>query len=156
MLKKATALLSALCLAISTTAVFAESSDGGDSYNMVINESDVVRNIPREMFGINCEWAVGVNNRFLDQVNGEVIIAPSFAEGWKDTMVFSRMSGASAQRFKWKDALGDYKSRATQKIWGVSDKCYLGIIEWLKAIQSVTPDIKIWKQGRGRQGESCR
>lgn len=143
MFKKATALLSALCLAMSITAVFAENSDNDNSYNMVINESDVVRNIPREMYGINCEWAVGVNNRFLDQVNGEVIIAPSFAEGWKDTMVFSRMAGGSAQNFKWKDALGDYKNRATQQIWGVSNKCYLGIIEWLKAIQSVTPDIKI-------------
>lgn len=100
MFKKATALLSALCLAMSITAVFAENSDNDNSYNMVINESDVVRNIPREMYGINCEWAVGVNNRFLDQVDGEVIIAPSFAEGWKDTMVFSRMAGGSAQNFK--------------------------------------------------------
>lgn len=143
MFKKVTALLSALCLAMSTTAVFAENDDNENNYNMIISESDVVRYIPREMFGINYEWAVGVNNRFLDKVDGDVIIAPSFSEGWKDAMVFARMAGGSAQSFKWKDALGDYKNRATQKIWGVSDKCYLGIIEWLKAIQSVTPDIEI-------------
>ena len=66
MLKKITALLCTLCLCIPTAAVFAEDSINDNNYNMVINESDVVRYVPREMYGRNCEWSVGINNNYFD------------------------------------------------------------------------------------------
>lgn len=113
------------------------------NYNMSIDETKTVRKVGREMYGINCEWVVGVDSNFFDTVDGEIIQAPSFQEGWKDTFVFGRMAGCSSQEFKWKDALGNFESRATQTLWDLKDKAYLGIIEWIQALRSVTPDIKI-------------
>lgn len=139
MFRKITAILLLIVFALSSGTVIAAEND----YNMVINENNTVRNITREMYGVNCEWSVGINANYFDVVGGEVVQAPSFAEAWKDTMVFARMAGASSQLFKWKDALGDFEDRKVQKIWSVSDVVYLGIVEWVKAIQSVTPDIKI-------------
>lgn len=139
MIKRIASMLTVVSLIFGTSAALAADY----SYDMVINEDKVVRTIPREMYGINCEWSVGINKDYFDVVNGDIIQAPTFKEAWQDTMVFARMAGGSSQAFKWKDALGDFKSRSTQKIWSMSDKVYLGIIEWLKAIQSVTPDIKI-------------
>ena len=111
--------------------------------NMAVDESQVTRTIEREMYGINCEWACGMNYDFLIMEDGELKTSPTFTEAWQDTFVFGRMAGNSSQSLFWKEAIGPLEDRDNQSLWYLNDKVYMGIIEWLNAVYSVTPDAKI-------------
>ena len=111
--------------------------------NMAVDESQITRTIERELYGINCEWDSGMDYNFLTMEDGELKTSPTFTEAWQDTFVFGRMAGGSSQKFFWKEAIGPLADRDNQMIWHTNDKVYLGIIEWLNAVYSVTPDAKI-------------
>ncbi len=113
------------------------------SVNMAIDENEVIRIADPELYGINCEWSVGVNDNYLDSTEDGIILSPTFKDAWQDTFTFGRMAGCSSQDFIWKDALGPFEGRKNQTMWTLTDKVYAGIIEWLQSIYSVNPDAKI-------------
>lgn len=112
-----------------------------------IDENETIRHIDREMYGTNCEWSAGeesFGNWVVRDKDGTCGLPANFAEAWKDTLPFARMAGSSANEFRWKDAIGPMNKRANQKMWGYQNgPVYSGIVEWLTALYSVTPDAQI-------------
>lgn len=111
----------------------------------VIDENVIERRADREMYGINCEWsAQKLEDYFIYGEDGSQSPHPQFPEVWKDTMVFARQAGGSSQSFVWKNSIGPLSQRPAQKMWGYqNDKLYLGLVEWLQAVYSATPDAEI-------------
>lgn len=111
---------------------------------MRIDETNVVRTIGPEMYGVNMEWAVGPSNYSqIKTENGTVVKNETFPQTYGDMLKFTRKAGTSADYFLWKDALGDISSRKTQKLWGVTDKVYEGIVEWLECLYSATDSPRV-------------
>lgn len=101
------------------------------SVNMVIDDSNIVREIYPEMYGVNMEWSVGNGKIWSLDRQGNLVMNESFPKAYGELLQFTRKAGTSANYFKWKDALGKVEDRKTQKIWNVSNKVYEGVIEWL-------------------------
>lgn len=123
---------------------YAEQTQNINTANMYINESELIRHMGKEMYGINCEWSVGFNDSyFIKDGNQNVVLNPRFGEAFKDIMVAARQAGTSSQKMKWKDAIGPFETRNQQTIWEKTGVVYLGIVEWLKQIYSANPNTKI-------------
>ncbi len=140
-IKKLLALILSLNIVMPASSVFAADTN---TFRMVIDDSNVFREIGPEMYGTNMEWAVGISDTSQRRnEKGEIVVKESFAEKYGDLLKFTRKAGTSANYFLWKDALGDLNERKNQKIWGVTDKVYEGVVEWLKSLYMGTDSPKI-------------
>lgn len=123
--------VSALLLSACAGTVGAEVTEK----NMLINTGSVRRYAPRELYGLNLEWAVGVNDTIqYKNDEGKVLLRPDFPEVMGGLLSFTRKAGSSSSFFKWKESIGDISERGQQTLWYSTNKVYEGIGEWLEYI----------------------
>lgn len=141
--KSVISLLLCFCILLPINAL--ASADGiTRMVNMNIDESKVVRTMERRMYGTNFEWSVGASETyFVTDKDGKVSINPNLRDLYKRIMVFGRQAGTSSKLFKWKEALGPADLRKDQTIWGTTGTVNFGIIEWLKMMYAVDPNIEL-------------
>ena len=98
-----------------------------------IDTNTVLKNVKREMYGINFEWggygdyyvniyddntSNGFDNSKLNELNPSVLeTKQSFVDAFKDNLPIARMAGVSANYMLWKEAIGNWQDRGELDFW---------------------------------------
>ncbi len=131
--KKIAAVLAAVTVCTSAIPTYAQTN------TLSVDEDSVVRDIPKQLFGVNFEWG---DPKYYLKPNS-IEINPEFIKCYEGMIPLARMAGLSANGFVWKNALGPVANRKPMTIWGNKiPKVYYGIVEWVKTMQMIEPDVK--------------
>lgn len=106
-----------------------------DRISLNINESNVIRNVPKELYGVNFEWG-GQHGIYMTADNTD--FNPSYIEAHRGIVPIARAAGISSQIIDWKGAVGDYSQRTKQKFWHFDPSIiYYGPVEWINSVKTM-------------------
>lgn len=140
-LKRKTALLLAMILPICSN-IEAVKAQVSDSVQMYIDESQVIKYVYPEMYGINFEWGGGETVELA--LEGKTTeIREEYVKAFDGCMPQARAAGMSANRLYWKGAIGPMTDRTLQKFWeNAPRKQQFGPVEWYKSCLAIDPSCK--------------
>ena len=111
-----------------------------ETMNLTVNTDKTVKNVGKEMYGINFEWG-GYPSKYLLGETTE--INPEFTECFEDDIPLSRMAGVSSNWMLWKEAIGELSERSDLFFWHYdARKQNYGPVEWLNSIKQCNEDAK--------------
>lgn len=111
-----------------------------ETLNLTVNTNNTVKNIAKEMYGVNFEWG-GYPSRYL--LNDTTTINPEFTKCFEDDIPLSRMAGVSANWMLWKEAIGELSERSALYFWHYdARKQNYGPVEWINSIKQCNKDGK--------------
>ena len=134
-----------ICFQIVFSYNIVNATNNDDSISMVINESQVIKNIGKEMYGINFEWGKNGDGSgyYLKNEENSLETNPEYVECFNDYLPFSRMAGMSANAMYWKKAIGTMSERENLQFWYYeSQKQRFGPVEWIKGNKLADADTK--------------
>ena len=111
-----------------------------ESINLTVNTDKIVKNVGKEMYGVNFEWG-GYPSKYL--IGETTEINPEFTECFEDDIPLSRMAGVSSNWMLWKEAIGELSERSNLYFWHYdARKQNYGPVEWINSIKQCNEDGK--------------
>lgn len=130
-----------------------------DEVNLTVDTNTVLKDVGREMYGVNFEWggygnyyvniyddniSNGFDNTKLSKLNPSVLETnSSFTDAFKGTLPIARMAGVSANYMLWKEAIGSWQNRSELDFWHYDPmRINFGPVEWINTIKATDENSK--------------
>lgn len=109
---------------------------------ITVDESQIIREVPRELFGFNHNWIHSerlVWDKSKNQISSKFVNTLSGLP-----MPLNRMSGSVSQVFHWKQAVGPLDDRDEQQLAANDKKAkkHFGPLEWIESTRAIDPEAK--------------
>ncbi len=124
---KIASLVMAACMTLSTFSGLTVHAAGT---SMTIDTSKVIKTASGELYGLSTDFSCEQKIVNVDE-NGTITNNEQIIKALNEYQLpLVRLGeGSTRQVFKWKDAIGDYNQRPSQKLWSMNDKVAEGPLE---------------------------